>query len=55
MKYNKDKHIELIRKNQTGFHILADENRTLLKIERIIADQIHWTYRDFLRINLIQI
>ena len=47
MKYNKDKHIELIRKNQTGFHILADENRTLLKFERIIADQIHWTYRDF--------
>ena len=54
MKYNKDKHIYLIRKNQalkfknqTGFHILADENRTLLKFEQIIADQIHWTYRDF--------
>lgn len=47
MKYNKDKHVELIRKNETGFHILVDENRTLLKFERIIADQIHWTYRDF--------
>lgn len=54
MRYNNDQHIELFTKNQalksknpTGFHILADEKRTLLKFERVIADQIHWTYRDF--------
>jgi hypothetical protein len=34
-------------KNQVGFCLLTDEKRILLNFERVISDQIHWSYRDF--------
>lgn len=54
MSYNKTQHSELCRENQAlklkneiGFSNLTNEGETLIKFERIISAQIHWSYRDF--------
>ena len=54
MTYDKNQHLELARKNQAlkfrneiGFSNLTNERETLVKFERIISAQIHWSYRDF--------
>jgi hypothetical protein len=54
MTYDKNQHLELALKNQAlklkneiGFSNLTNERETLVKFERIISAQIHWSYRDF--------